>query len=72
VWIERSDRTWSLDVSALAAYGIDPVVIAEANEVPAEDRSQTAAVATAKVRSCEVRVIPQSEIDSYIDHLMQG
>jgi hypothetical protein len=69
-WEKRSARTWSLDVSALAAYGIDPLVIAEANEVPAEDRSQTAAVATAEVRSCEVRVIQQSEIDSYIDHLM--
>jgi hypothetical protein len=70
LWEERSERTWSLDVSALAAYGIDPVVIAEANEVSAEDRSQTAAVSTAEVHSCEVRVIQQSEIDSYIDHLM--
>jgi hypothetical protein len=72
VWIERSDRTWSLDVSALAAYGVDPKVIAEAGGKSAEDRSSTAAAATAEVRSCEVRVIRQSEIGSYIDHLMQG
>jgi hypothetical protein len=70
VWIERSDRTWSLDVSALAAYGVDPRVIADANGTSAEDRSSTAAAATAEVRSCEVRVIRQSEIGSYIDHLM--
>jgi hypothetical protein len=70
VWIERSDRTWSLDVSALAAYGVDPRVIAEASGTSAEDRSSTAAVATAEVRSSEVRLIPQSELDSYIDHLM--
>jgi hypothetical protein len=70
MWEERSARTWSLDVSALAAYGIDPRVIAEANGTSAEDRSQRAAVATTEVRSCEVRVIPQSELDSYIDHLM--
>jgi hypothetical protein len=72
VWKARSARTWSLDVSALPAYGIDPEIIAEANEVPANDRSQRAAVDTAEVRSCEVRLIPQSELDSYIDDLMQG
>jgi len=54
VWIERSDRTWSLDVSALAAYGVDPRVIADANGRSAEDRSSTAAAATAEVRSCDV------------------
>jgi hypothetical protein len=70
VWKDRSARTWSLDVSALTAYGIDPAIIAEANGTSAEDRSQRAAVTTAEVRSCEVRVIPQSELDSYIDHLM--
>jgi hypothetical protein len=70
VWEARSARTWSLDVSALAAYGIDPAIIAEANGTSAKDRSQGAAAATAEVRNCEVRVIPQSEIDSYIDHLM--
>jgi hypothetical protein len=70
VWEERSARTWSLDVSAITGYGIDPRVIAEANGTSAEDRSQGAAVATAEVRSCEVRVIPQSELGSYIDHLM--
>jgi hypothetical protein len=71
-WQERSDRTWSLDVSALAAYGIDPKIIAEANGTSAKGRSQRAAVATAEVRSCEVRLIPQSELDSYIDHLVHG
>lgn len=69
VWIERSDRTWSLDVSALAAYGIDSPIIAEANKASAKDRSQRAAVTTAEVRSSEVRLIPQSELDSYIDDL---
>jgi hypothetical protein len=70
VWKERSARTWSLDVSALTAYGIDPALIAEANGTSAEDRSQQAATTTAEVRSNEVRLIPQSELDSYIDHLM--
>jgi hypothetical protein len=70
VWKDRSNRTWSLDVSALSAYGIDPAIIADANGTSAEDRSSRAAVATAEVRSCEVRLIPQSELDSYIDHLM--
>jgi hypothetical protein len=70
LWKERSDRTWSLDVSALVAYGLDQRVIAEVSGTSAEDRSSTAAAATAEARSCEVRVIQQSEIDSYIDHLM--
>lgn len=70
VWEERSARTWSLDVSALAAYGIDPAIIAEANGTSAKDRSQRAAVVTAEVRGNEPRLIPQSELDSYIDHLM--
>jgi len=70
VWKARSVQTWSFDVSALTAYGIDPAIIAEANGTSAEDRSQQAAATTAEVRSCEVRVIPQSELDSYIDHLM--
>jgi hypothetical protein len=69
-WKRRSSRTWSLDLSVLAAYGIHPAIIAEANEASAKDRSQRAVLATAEVRSCEVRVIPQSEIDSYINHLM--
>ena len=54
VWIERSDRTWSLDVSALAAYGVDPRIVAEASGRSAEDRSQEAAAATAEVRSRDV------------------
>lgn len=70
VWEERSARAWSLDVSTLTAYGIDPAIIAEANGTSAEDRSRRAAATTAAVRSCEVRLTPQSELDSYIDHLM--
>ncbi len=42
VWRKRSKRTWSLDVSALAAYDVDPTVIAEASGASAEDRSRTA------------------------------
>lgn len=70
VWTTRSERAWSLDVSTLANYGIDPRVIAEANETSARYRSQRAASATAEVRSHEVRPIPQSELNSYIDHLI--
>jgi hypothetical protein len=70
VWEERFARAWSLDVSALTAYGIDPAIIAEANGTSAQDRLQGAAATTAEVRSSEVRLIPQSELDSYIDHLM--
>jgi hypothetical protein len=70
VWEERSARTWSLDVSALATYGIDPRRITEANRTSAEDRSQRAATATAKVRASKVRLIPRTELDSYISHLM--
>jgi hypothetical protein len=43
IWEERSGRTWSLDVSALAAYGTDPAIIAEASGASAENRSQGAA-----------------------------
>jgi len=70
VWKERSARSWSLDVSALTAYGIDPAIIAEANEASANDRSQRAATATAEVRESEPRLIPQSKLDSYIDDLL--
>lgn len=69
-WEARSARAWSLDVTALTAYGIDDAIIAEANETPAKERSQRAAATTAEVRSSEVRLTPQSELDSYIDHLM--
>jgi hypothetical protein len=72
VWEGRSDRTWSLDVSALAAYGIDPAILAEANGTSARDRSTTAAVATAEVRDSEPRLIPQSKLDSYVYDLMHG
>jgi 5-methylcytosine-specific restriction endonuclease McrA len=50
VWRTRSSRTWALDVSALAAYGIDPAIIAEASEASATGRSRTAASTTTKVR----------------------
>jgi hypothetical protein len=72
VWRERSDRTWSLDVSALAAYGIDSAIVAEANGTSAKDRSLRATVVTTEVRCSEVRLKPQisSELDSRIDHLM--
>jgi hypothetical protein len=50
VWGKRSDRAWSLDVSVLAAYGIDPATIAEASQASAKGRSQRATTVTAKVR----------------------
>jgi hypothetical protein len=50
VWRTRSSRTWALDVSALAAYEIDPAIIAEASEASATGRSRTAASTTTKVR----------------------
>jgi hypothetical protein len=50
IWRTRSSRTWSLDVSALVSYGVDPSIIAEVGQASAEDRSQTAASATARVR----------------------
>jgi hypothetical protein len=50
VWRKRSSRTWSLDVSALAAYGVDTSVIAEASGASGKDRSRTAASVTAGVR----------------------
>jgi hypothetical protein len=72
VWEERSDRMWSLDVSALATYGIDPMTIAKANGTSAKDRSLTAAAVTTKVRPSEQRPLPatSSELDSYVDHLL--
>lgn len=50
VWTARSDRAWSLDVSALASYGVDPAIIVEASEMQAENRAQSASAATARVR----------------------
>lgn len=50
VWSARSGRAWSLDVSALASYGVDPKIIAEATETPAENRARSASSATARVR----------------------
>jgi hypothetical protein len=50
LWRARSGREWSLDVSALASYGVDPAIIAEASETRAESRAQTASSATVRVR----------------------
>jgi hypothetical protein len=72
VWRERSDRTWSLDLSALAAYGIDAAIIARANGTSVEDRSLTVAAVTTKVRSRQ-KLPPRetlSELDLYITRLM--
>ena len=49
-WHTRSGRAWALDVSALAAYGIDPAIIAAASETSAKGRSRTATSVTATVR----------------------
>lgn len=50
-WRSRSVRPWSLDISSLAAYGIDSSLIAEAGADSAKDRSRAVASATAqKVR----------------------
>jgi hypothetical protein len=40
-WRSRSARSWSLDISSLAAYGIDPALIAEAGKASASDRAQS-------------------------------
>ncbi len=48
LWRRRSSRTWSLDISILEAYGVDPAIIADAGEASAEHRSQAVASATAK------------------------
>jgi len=50
VWRARSGRAWALDVSALASYGVDPAIVAEANEMQATNRAQDASAATARVR----------------------
>ena len=48
VWRSRSARPWSLDISSLAAYGIDPALISEAGGASAKDRSRSVASVTAK------------------------
>jgi hypothetical protein len=53
VWRQRSSRTWSLDVSALAAYGVDPAIVAEGSDVSAAGQSRRAASVTEKVRRAE-------------------
>jgi hypothetical protein len=51
IWRRRSTRAWSLDISGLAAYGIDPALISEAGRTSATDRSQSvASVAEEKAR----------------------
>lgn len=75
VWRKRSAQSWSLDVSALTTYGIDPAIVADANAASAKDRSRQAASATAEIRSSERRRVPpqtESELDSHIDHLLYG
>jgi hypothetical protein len=52
-WDMQSDRTWSLDISALDIYGIDPAVIADASRAPAESRSRSAVSVTAEVRRAQ-------------------
>lgn len=53
VWRERSKREWSLDVSALADYGVDPTTIAEAGSATPESRSRIAASVMVGVRRSE-------------------
>lgn len=48
IWRSRSGRPWSLDISSLVAYGIDPALIVEAAEASAEDRSRSVASTTAQ------------------------
>jgi hypothetical protein len=47
-WRSRSARSWSLDVASLAAYGIDPALIAEAGRASGEGRSRSVASVTAQ------------------------
>jgi len=48
MWRLRSGRSWSLDISRLAAYGIDPALITEASSASAKDRSRSVASTTAQ------------------------
>jgi hypothetical protein len=43
LWLTRSRRSWSLDISSLKAYGVDPTTIAAASKPSAEDRSRAVA-----------------------------
>jgi len=47
-WRARSTRSWSLDISSLRQYGIDPALIAEAGNASGEDRSRSVASVTAQ------------------------
>lgn len=58
VWSARSGRAWSLDVSALASYGVDVAIIAEASEMHAENRAQAVSSATVRVRQGSRRSRP--------------
>jgi len=42
-WRSRSARAWSLDISNLAAYEVDPALIAETGEASAGDRARSVA-----------------------------
>lgn len=46
LWRRRSSRNWSLDISILETYGVDPAILAGAGEASAEHRSQKVASAT--------------------------
>jgi hypothetical protein len=43
VWRARSRQSWSLDISSLEIYGVEPAIIAAAGEPSAEDRSKAVA-----------------------------
>lgn len=47
-WRSRSARSWALDISSLAAYGIDPALIAEAGNASGEGRARSVASVTAQ------------------------
>jgi hypothetical protein len=42
-WQARSTRAWSLDISGLVAYGIDPALISKTGRTAASDRSRSVA-----------------------------
>jgi 5-methylcytosine-specific restriction endonuclease McrA len=48
IFEERSTRPWSLDVSALAPYGVYPSIIAEAQRASPEERAKSAGERLAK------------------------
>jgi hypothetical protein len=48
LWRMRSRRNWSLDISSLAAYGINPAVIADAANPSGAQRSRRVASVSAR------------------------